>query len=214
MVLELAEMIKDSPNLKLVGLMGYEGHLTYLADDEIRETQTNECMKKLVDLKNILNNNGHDINYITAAGSGTFMFAGKYPGITEIQPGTYIFWDVHMDKTCPGLFQQALTLLATINNKTTKSAFTLDMGSKSCSVADGYPIFKDYPEEAKMRLFTEEHGQFKARKKIRDKLEIGQKLELIPAHVCPSINLYDFFYVKKENEIIDKWKILARGKNY
>ena len=214
MVLELADMIKDARNLRLVGLMGYEGHLTYLSDNNIRKTQTNECMKNLVDIKNLLNRNGHDINYITAAGSGTFMFAGKYPGITEIQPGTYVFWDTHMNKACPGLFEQAVTILATINNKTKKNAFTLDMGSKSCSVADGNPTFKDYPEQVKMRLLTEEHGQFKARKNVRDKFEIGQKLELIPAHVCPTINLYDFFYVRKGNKIIDKWKILARGKNF
>ena len=213
-ILEIAEMIRDASNLTLKGLMGYEGHLTYLMDEKVRESQTNACMKKLVDIKNLLIENGHNINYVTAAGSGTYMFAGKYPGITEIQPGTYVFWDLHMDKAIPGLFEQAITILATINNKTKKNSFTLDMGSKSCSVSDGLPKFKDNMELLKMTLLTEEHGQFKAKKKIRDKLEIGDKLELIPAHVCPTMNLYDFYYLKSDNKIINKWKILARGKNF
>ena len=119
-----------------------------------------------------------------------------------------------MDKAIPGLFEQAITILATINNKTKKNAFTLDMGSKSCSVADGLPKFKDNKELLKMTILTEEHGQFKAKKKIRDKLQIGDKLELIPGHVCPTMNLYDFYYLKSDNKIINKWKILARGKNF
>ena len=213
-VVEIADMIKNASNLKLIGIMGYEGHLTYLVDEQLRESQTNACMKKLVGIKDLLNEKGHDINYITAAGSGTYMFAAKYPGITEIQPGTYVFWDLHMNNTIPGLFEQAITILAIINNKTKKNAFTLDMGSKSCSIADGLPKFKDNTELLKMRLLTEEHGQFKAKKKIRDNLEIGDKLELIPAHVCPTMNLYDVYYVKKDDKIVDKWKILARGMNY
>ncbi len=208
--LELANIIKKTPNLELVGLMGYEGHLTYLTDFENKKNQTELCMKMLVDMSDLLNKNGFEINYITAAGSGTYMIAGKYPGITEIQPGTYPFFDEHMSKCVPD-FEIALTILATINNQTGKRNFTLDMGSKACSTADGKPIFKDY-RKSKMTLLTEEHGQFKAGKD--DSFEIGQKVELIPGHVCPTVNLYDFFNVIKDDKLIDKWEISARGKNY
>jgi len=208
--LELANIIKKTPNLELVGLMGYEGHLTYLTDFENKKKQTELCMKMLVDTSDLLNKNGFEIDYITAAGSGTYMIAGKYPGITEIQPGTYPFFDEHMSKCVPD-FEIGLTILATINNQTGKKNFTLDMGSKACSTADGKPIFKDYPK-SKMTLLTEEHGQFKASKD--DSFEIGQKVELIPGHVCPTVNLYDFFNVIKDDILIDKWEISARGKNY
>lgn len=208
--LELANIIKKTPNLELVGLMGYEGHLTYLTDFENKKNQTELCMKMLVDMSDLLNKNGFEINYITAAGSGTYMIAGKYPGITEIQPGTYPFFDEHMSKCVPD-FEIALTIFATINNQTGKRNFTLDMGSKACSTADGKPIFKDY-RKSKMTLLTEEHGQFKAGKD--DSFEIGQKVELIPGHVCPTVNLYDFFNVIKDDKLIDKWEISARGKNY
>lgn len=209
--LELADMIKELPGLRLVGLMGYEGHLTYLSDFGVKKQQTESCMKKLVEVRDLLNENGHDINYISAAGSGTYMIAAKCPGITEIQPGTYVFWDEHMEKCCPDLFEQALTILATVNNQSKRREFTLDAGSKSVSVADGNPSFKNFPK-AKIRTMTEEHGQFKTGR--GDKLRIGQKVELLPAHVCPTCNLYDEYHVLKDGEIIDKWKILARGKNY
>jgi len=209
-VLKLAKFIKELPNLELVGFMGYEGHLTYLTDFGYKKQQTELCMKMLVDTRDLLNENGFEIEYITTSGSGTYMIAGKYPGITEIQPGTYPFFDEHMSKCVPN-FEIALTILATINNQTGKRNFTLDMGSKACSTADGKPIFKEY-SKSKMTLLTEEHGQFKAGKD--DSFEIGQKVELIPGHVCPTVNLYDFFNVIKDDKLIDKWEISARGKNY
>ncbi|MHA1143661.1 MAG: alanine racemase [Candidatus Helarchaeota archaeon] len=209
--LELAEMIRIAPGLKLVGLQAYEGHLTYLSSMNEKIEQVKNCMNKVIEIRDLLNQHDHDITYITAGGSGTFMITGKYPGITEIQPGTYVFWDHHMNTCCPDLFEQSLTILATINNQTNRRKFTLDMGSKSCSVADGKPTFKNHPK-ARMEIMTEEHGQFKKGK--NDKFRIGQKVELIPAHVCPTVNLYDEAYILKDDKIIKKWKILARGKNY
>jgi D-serine deaminase-like pyridoxal phosphate-dependent protein len=58
---------------------------------------------------------------------------------------------------------------------------------------------------------NEEHTQLKS---IGADLEIGQKIELIPAHICPTINLHDYIHVIKNNEYCGKWAILARGKNY
>ncbi len=118
-VLELAKFIKELTNLEPVGFMGYEGHLTYLPDFENKKHQTKLCMKMLVDTRDLLNENGFKIEYITTSGSGTYMIAGKYPGITEIQPGTYPFFDEHMSKCVPN-FEIALTILATINNQTGK----------------------------------------------------------------------------------------------
>ena len=59
---------------------------------------------------------------------------------------------------------------------------------------------------------TEEHSIFRSGQ--QDNFEIGQKVEIIPTHICTTVNLYDFFTVIKDNEIIAKWEILARGKNY
>ncbi|TFG19811.1 MAG: hypothetical protein EU533_06510, partial [Promethearchaeota archaeon] len=51
-------------------------------------------------------------------------------------------------------------------------------------------------------------------KSIGADLEIGQKIEFIPAYVCTTINLHDYIHVIKNNEYVGKWQIFARGKNY
>ncbi len=207
--LELARFIKETPGVKLVGLQGYEGHLTPMMNLEMKEKMANECFKLISDTRDLLNNNGFNIDYISTSGSTTYMYAAKYGGITEVQPGTYVFSDEHLQREMP-IFEPAVTVLTTIQNQTGKKEFTLDAGTKAIPTGDGKPIVKNHPK-IKFRVLNEEHAQIKA---LGVDLKLGQKIELIPAHICPTVNLYDFIHVIKENEHVGKWKILARGKNY
>jgi D-serine deaminase-like pyridoxal phosphate-dependent protein len=207
--LEMANFIKKTEKLRLVGLFGYEGHLTPMMNLEQKEMMTKECMKMIVDTRDLLNKNGFNINHISTSGSATYMYAAKIDGITEIRPGTYIFSDEHLYRVNP-VFKHAVSILGTVQNQTGKKEFTTDTGTKSIDIGDGKPIFKEYPKNT-IRVMNEEHLQFKA---LGANFEVGQKVELIPAHVCASVNLYDYFHVIKNNEYIGKWPILARGKNY
>lgn len=209
-VLKIANLVKDSPALDLIGVQGYEGHLKYIKEFEQKKKQTELCMQKLVDVKNLLNRSGFDINYATASNSTSYMISGKYPGITEIQPGTYALSDLELYGKVPH-FQPAISVLATINNQTGKRNFTLDAGEKSCPTVDGKPTLKHYPK-GNIRIFTEEHSQFKAGP--NDDFEIGQKLELVPSHACITSNLWDRFVVIKDDKFMTHWEISARGKNY
>jgi len=206
----LANLIKKQSNLRLVGLQGYEGHLTSVLDPELRKTQTEECMKKLVDTRDLLINNGFDVNYLTASNTVTYKFSAKYEGLTELQPGTYIFNDEHYYKVSPE-FNIAVTVLGTITNNPGKRLYTIDTGLKAATNENGNPIFKNYPK-CKIRVMTEEHSIF--RTGPNDDFEIGQKVEIYPSHICTTVNLYDFFTVVKNGEVIGKWEISARGKNY
>ncbi|MFO7797940.1 MAG: DSD1 family PLP-dependent enzyme [Promethearchaeati archaeon] len=208
--LELANFIKSQPRLRLVGLQGYEGHLTPQTDYDLRKEQTEEAMHELVATRDLINKNGFNIDYLSASGSGTFMFSAKVDGITEIQPGTYIFGDEHIKRVVPE-FETAVTVLGTVQSNTGKRLYTLDAGIKAFSTGDGRPEFKGL-QRANFRVITEEHSQFKASSK--DQLEIGDKVELIPAHICPTVNIHDYIHVVKNGEYIGKWPILARGKNY
>lgn len=208
--LNLAKVIKECSNLELVGLQAYEGHLTPMMDAEQRKEQTENCMQMAVKTRDIINSEGFQIGYITASGSGTYNFSAKVDGITEIQPGTYVFSDEHLHRISPE-FEIATTVVGTIQSQTGKREFTLDAGSKAVPTGDGKPEFKDYPKN-RIRIITEEHTQFKSSGKYE--LELGKKLELIPAHICTTCNLYDFYNVKKDNKIIARWDIMARGKNY
>jgi D-serine deaminase-like pyridoxal phosphate-dependent protein len=208
--LKFANFLKKLKGLKVVGLQGYEGHLISVHDDDLRKKQTEECMKLLVDTRDLLNDNGFNIDYLTASNSGTYMFSAKYEGITELQPGTYVFNDEHHYRLVPE-FDIAATILGTITNIPGKRLYTIDVGLKAATNDNGNPIFKNYPK-CRIRVMTEEHSIFRA--SPNDTFEIGQKIELIPSHICTTVNLYDHFTVIKDDEIFARWDIPARGKNY
>ncbi|MFX1391176.1 MAG: alanine racemase [Promethearchaeota archaeon] len=209
-VLKLANFIKNQKGLKLVGLQGYEGHLISIKDPDFRKTQTEQCMQKLIDTKELLNNNGFNVNYLTASNSVTYKHSANYGGITELQPGTYVFNDQHHYNIVPE-FKIATTILGTITNNPGNRLYTIDIGLKAATNDNGNPPFKNYPK-SRIRYMTEEHTVFKSGP--QDNFEIGQKIEIIPTHICTTVNLYDFFTVIKDNKIFAKWEILARGKNY
>ena len=208
--LNLAKLIQQKTHLELVGIQAYEGHLTPMMNLEQQKEQTEACMQQVIDTRDLLNKNGFEISYTTVSGSATYRFSAKIDGITEIQPGTYVFSDEHLRRVITD-FEIAATVLSTVCNQTGKKEFTIDAGSKAIPTGDGKPIFKEYPK-AKIRVTTEEHTQLKLLG--INNFEIGQKIELIPAHICTTVNLYDFFTVIKDDEVFARWDILARGKNY
>jgi D-serine deaminase-like pyridoxal phosphate-dependent protein len=208
--LKIANQIKKQKNLILVGLQGYEGHLTGVVDPVLRKIKTEDCIEKIVNTRDLLNKNGFNINYLTASNTLTYRFSAKCDGLTEIQPGTYIFNDHHYYSLARE-FDMAVTVLGTICNNPGKRIFTVDVGLKAASKDNGHPIIKNYPK-GKIKYITEEHCII--RTGPNDHFEIGQKIELYPSHICTTVNLYDFFTVIEEGEVRGSWDILARGKNY
>ncbi|MFX0153944.1 MAG: DSD1 family PLP-dependent enzyme [Candidatus Hodarchaeota archaeon] len=208
--LKFANLIKERPNLNLVGLQGYEGHLTSVIDPDLRKKQTEESMKLLVETRDLLNTNGFNITYLTASNTVTYSFSAKYDGVTELQPGTYIFNDEHYHRVSPE-FDIAATVLSTVTNNPRKRIYSIDAGLKAATNDSGNPVFKNYPK-SKIRVMTEEHSIIRIGQ--TDSFEIGQKIELYPSHICTTVNLYDFFTVVKDGEVLGRWDILARGKNY
>lgn len=58
---------------------------------------------------------------------------------------------------------------------------------------------------------NEEHGVIDTHGSAQI-VEIGDKIEIIPNHVCPTVNLYDEMYMLRDGQILDVWQIKARGK--
>ncbi|MCU6218012.1 hypothetical protein [Enterobacter bugandensis] len=41
---------------------------------------------------------------------------------------------------------------------------------------------------------------------------VGTVLYVIPTHICPTSNLYEYALVSENHEIVDKWYINARNR--
>jgi D-serine deaminase-like pyridoxal phosphate-dependent protein len=58
---------------------------------------------------------------------------------------------------------------------------------------------------------SEEHGVVTLSLDDPD-VKIGEQVEIIPNHICPSVNLMDELVIVRDAQVIDTWKVAARGK--
>ena len=93
--LPLARRIADAPGLSFVGVTGYEGHCSLEFDPVKRHAMAREAMAVLTGVASHLGSNGLPCRIVSAAGTGTWETTSRYPGVTEIQPGSYATMDGH-----------------------------------------------------------------------------------------------------------------------
>jgi len=208
--LELARKVHASHGLTFMGIMGYEGHVVGVADPGERSRKGREAMKLLVETKDLIERSGIPVEVVSSGGTGTYDISGPYPGVTEIQAGSYIFMDAHYRET--GIaFGCALTLLATVVSLHLPDRIITDAGMKTITAEFGMPVVKG-GEELEVIGLNEEHGKIRTRTG-KSSLTVGDTIELIPSHGCTTINLHDRYYGVRNGTVEAVFPILARGKS-
>lgn len=143
---------------------------------------------------------------ISGGGTGTFRITRSL--IDEIQAGSYATMDGQYKKV-GAEFDNALTLLVTIISRPHPNLAVIDAGFKAVTPEFGAPTV--LVDGATFGRFSEEHGTLELAGDAQQ-LRAGDKVELIPAHGCTTINLHDNFYVMEDERLMDVWKIVGRGK--
>jgi D-serine deaminase-like pyridoxal phosphate-dependent protein len=65
--------------------------------------------------------------------------------------------------------------------------------------------------EARFHKMNEEHGYVDIRPCGR-KFEIGERLRIIPNHICVAVNLHERVYGIRNGEVEEVWEVAGRGK--
>jgi len=204
--LELVQKITRLKNLVFRGVMGYEGGL-FIKDLEEKGEKCRERNRLLVETKEFIEKNGFPVEIVSAGGSNTFYLTGLYPGIRDIQVGSYVTMDAH--NAYYGLdFEQAITVLTTVISRLEKDRAVTDAGMKALSSDEGLPICKE-PGIIVSNL-NEEHGHLRIENPDRD-LSVGDKIEIIPSHGCTTIPLYDRYVIIRNDYVESVAGIHARG---
>jgi len=207
--LELAKKVTKSKGIKFGGLMGYEGMAAYVKPLEERKKKCHKCLKKLVDTVHLIEKEGLEVETVSAGATTSFSIAAEYPGITEIEAGSYALMDIaHKMEGVP--FNYALSVLTTVVSRPNSDRTIIDGGLKTFTETDGFAKAKDAPGVELYKL-DEEHGYLRLKDQGK-RLKVGDTLEFIPAYSSTTVNLHDRFYVIKGNEVEYVWKIAARGR--
>ena len=189
--------------------MGYEGHTVFESDLDERRRLTEESLKQLVDTADLLRASGLPVGIVSSGGTGTYFITGRYPGITEIEVGSYITMDDQY-RTEVGIdFACALTVVATVTSVPVPDRAFIDAGLKTVTRDFGLPRLID-PPGWELTGLSEEHGHL--HRIDGAALRPGDRVELVPNHGCTTINLHDEYHVIRRGVLEAVWPIAARGK--
>jgi D-serine deaminase-like pyridoxal phosphate-dependent protein len=212
--LMLAQHIGKMSNLQLVGVQGYEGHLQHLHDPEERAQRCRQAMQQLTDTAEQLRAAGFPIEIVTTGGTGTAEICADYDGVTEVQPGSFVFMDTDYRNAIGPVYSNALTILSTVISRPTPTRAVVDAGLKSLSIDSGMPEPKGLPG-IEYRPGGDEHGILtwgEGTEPAIVRLEVGDRIEFIPSHIDTTINLHDYYYAYRNGRLEAIWPVEARGK--
>ena len=215
---DLADHVAAMPGLELAGVFTHEGHVyTQARDDAERERLTLEACRAAVETAEEIRRRGHAAPVVSVGSAGTFRFAIRCPGVTEVRPGTYVFND--RSQIAQGAATEAdlaAVVVATVVGRPKPERIVVDAGTKVLTsdrmlVADAPATFGrvlGHDDWAIVRL-SEEHGVLDV--PSGSDVRIGDRLAIVPNHVCPTINLASFVTVVEAGKVSARWPVAARG---
>lgn len=147
----------------------------------------------------------------------TYQISGLVDGITEVRPGNAVFFDsIQVGLGVAERTECALTVLASVVGvydgrvvlDTGSKTLCLDKGAHGLDSVKGYGYVVDHPELTIERL-SEEHGVavFEGSCVLR----LNDKVRIIPNHACTVSNMFDEYVVVEGEDVVDRWKVDARG---
>lgn len=197
------------------GLHWYDGHIS-AGEPVERAAHAHEGYDKLMQIADAIRKAGIPIEEVITSGTPVAPYAYSYKGfvnapfIHRISPGTVVYNDTTSLQQLAGLgYQPAALVLTTVISHPLPQKITCDAGHKSVSADAGVPTCAviGHPELTPQKP-SEEHLPIEG---VGTMPAIGDKLYLIPRHVCPSVNNFDEALMITGGRIAGVERVTARG---
>jgi 3-hydroxy-D-aspartate aldolase len=214
--LELAQLIDSLPHVSLAGLQAYAGHASHVIGFQERKKASREAMGPAVETRCLIEAHGIHVPLLTGSSTGTYNIDSEIDGVTELQPGSFMFMDVDyrriggQDGPVYRDFHTALSVITTVVSKPADAIAVVDGGFKAFSTDKPFA-----PEACSLPGLTfswagDEHGIIRMDGASLP-VKVGDRIEFIIPHCDPSVNLYDRIYCLRGENVEDVWNIAARG---
>ncbi|WP_297216879.1 alanine racemase [Thermoplasma sp.] len=207
----LIEGIKSRGNLNLAGIMAYDGHVN---DPDVKKREEEVRAEELIiePIIRKIKSYCSDDPVVSVGGTPTAEIWAKSSLATELQPGTYVYYDVHcMRQNLCTMEEISMGVVSMCTSESRGDRIVLDAGYKSVAIDQGvYPTVMDADgNEYKVLSMSEEHTVLKAKD---NSSHLGQRFLLLPYHACTTTDLWDSAYVFDGNGQPYSLPIRGRGK--
>jgi 3-hydroxy-D-aspartate aldolase len=213
---ELAKIIDKLPNLKLLGMLSYDGGVQHAKGFAARKERALKTIEANAAVFDGMKKAGLNVEIFSGGGTGTYNIMHLVPGFSDIQVGSYLFMD--MQYLAIGSedgneiytdFAPSLTITTTIVNNRFPGRLTTDAGTKALTLNKPDAAVVGEPELSSS-AGSDEFGSIRLTETSKS-YKIGDKLELIAPHCDPVVNLYNQIYGIRNDRVEVVWPITARG---
>jgi len=230
--LKMARELIQIPGIVLVGLLNHESVFNESSAEGVTRL-TLDSAQLMCDTARLLKKEGIPTQDVATGSTATAPIlchhANRFPEITELHPGAYVFGDwkyIHGF----GVAQAdcAATVLVTVISTPNSGWACIDGGQKSFSAdpllfvsaragqsRPWQPVYgsvKDWPE-IKLSRLSEEVGILSLNS-AESAPKIGDRLEIVPNHIALTINLHDKLYGVRQGQVACEIPVPCRGLNY
>lgn len=216
-LIDLARGMHSLPGLALEGIAFYPGHIK---DHGAEGMEALAALGRLIErMLDDFRRAGIPVRIVSGGSTPSLFHSHELPGLNEIRPGTYIFndWNTVVSGACTPE-ECAASMLVTVVSTARPGQIIVDGGSKTFSSdrlmgSGAESTFGRVVEapEAGFRKMNEEHGYIDVTRCER-KFEIGERLHIIPNHICVAVNLHERVQGMRHGEVEEVWEVAGRGK--
>jgi D-serine deaminase-like pyridoxal phosphate-dependent protein len=206
------------PGLRVGGVFTYAGYPAMDPDPEVRRAWAYQEAGAAVQVAEALRERGVVIERVSVGGTPTSLIAAEVEGVTEVRPGIYAFGDANDSRVgAMALDDCALRILATVVSRPARDRVVIDAGTKALAADPGldgtFGWLPDHPH-ARFVAAWEEHGvvdlALDAGQRGGADLQVGDRVEVVPNHVCPAVNLAARLVCVEDGRVVDTWDVVAR----
>jgi 3-hydroxy-D-aspartate aldolase len=216
--LALAQLVDRLPNLRLRGVLSYDGGAQHITGFVARRARALDNIAANVRTVEAMKRAGLSTEIFSGGGTGTYNMQHEVPGFTDVQVGSYLFMDMQYlaigsadGNPVYADFRPSLTVIGTVLNNRFPGRLTTDAGAKALTLNTPRPGVVGEPG-MDYNAGSDEFGVITVTQANKS-YKIGDKLELIVPHCDPVVNLYDEMYGIRKDAVEVVWPITARGKS-
>lgn len=206
--LEIARFISGTQHLRLRGLQAYSVSGSHGADRAARTQISRDTFNRAREVRSVLRKDGHECKTLTGGSTGTWDIDLAMDALTELQAGSYVFMDLAYRKI--GIdYENALAVQATVISANHADFVTVDAGFKAFSTDRPFGPEPINLPGAGYRWGGDEFGYVDL-VDCAIKPKLGDRIEFIPPHCDPTVNLYARIYTCRGENVEAIWQTIAR----
>jgi D-serine deaminase-like pyridoxal phosphate-dependent protein len=221
---EFIRSVDALPGLRLRGLLSHAGQgYQATSENELSVIARREA-EILTTLGGQAARDGIALEEISVGATPTLRYSLQQPGITELRPGNYVYFDrTQLSLGAASIDDCAMTVAATVVSRPSADRLILDCGSKTLTtdLARGFGPTPGYgailapdggtiDDTLVIERLSEEHAT--VRVSGPRGLEPGDRVRVLPNHACVVANMVDEVLLVEGDHVVDKLRVAARGR--